>query len=800
MPLTRPVWRVPLPARRLGALVALGLALAQPPACADDGMTRWTYTLPAAATTSAGVYTIDGVLVRTLWRGEARSPGPHEERWDRRDDAHAPVPDGRYVVRLLHHRLRYVWEGVVGNSSDTFDAALAHKSYGPPTSLAIVGDEAYFAVGYNEAQPGVHGFRLATPQRATHPFPSADPFVGYELIAADAKRVFWANTGGYSKSSFVGAFDVAARAAVPFLAGSAVCLNRRPGSGECYPDQDYRGVIDAGTSLIDAPTGLAVQRSGRILAVAHGGRGTVRLFDKGSGQPLSEISVPLPAKGTNHLAMSVRGDLWTISGRTVLRWSDLEHRPRVVVRIEGLEAPVAIASTGDDEGVWVADGGASAQLKRFDGEGRLRAVVGRRGGYASDPAVSSDKLCFRSREGEERTGIGATPGEVWVIDTCNNRMLRFRIDASGTARSDGEIAYLPASYASTVDHAQPRRVFANFLEFDVDDDAPLSPGRSFRLVRNWLPGLPAALVDGQTANFGFSGFQSVETLANGRTYAMLRSGSRQAIVELPGSGPARLVKLFAAPLPRATARVLYEGGDLGYALTGEQTQSVLRLPLAGFDAQGDPRWASDPVLVARVPVRAGSPNERGAFTGILPPRFPVTASGRVVFLDPSVEGNEGFHLGAAQASDERWLWQASPTGRLDGKGSFQTKAIDGSLHYGGNVVWASGRHIVYGYHGEYYKDLGNGRVGQANQFMHFDESGLFLGQFGHPSTQPPTPLWAGMSGNAFSLTLVRAAGHLYLYHNDEWAHGGVHRWRIDGADEIGELQGSGRLEDPIELR
>ena len=206
------------------------------------------------------------------------------------------------------------------------------------------------------------------------------------------------------------------------------------------------------------------------------------------------------------------------------------------------------------------------------------------------------------------------------------------------------------------------------------------------------------------------------------------------------------------------------------------------------------------MLLAKVPVRGGSPNERGAFSGALPPRFPVTGSGRVVFFDPSVKDNEGFHLGAAAVNGEGWLWQASPTGRLDGKGSFQTTAIDGSLHYGGNVVWASGRHIVYGYHGEFYKDLGNGRVGQANQFMHFDESGLFLGQFGHPSTQPPTPQWAGMSGNSFAVTLVQAAGHLYVYHNDEWAHGGVHRWRIDGADEIGELRGTGRLGDEIELR
>jgi hypothetical protein len=160
----------------------------------------------------------------------------------------------------------------------------------------------------------------------------------------------------------------------------------------------------------------------------------------------------------------------------------------------------------------------------------------------------------------------------------------------------------------------------------------------------------------------------------------------------------------------------------------------------------------------------------------------------VVFFDQSVVGNEGFHLGAAKAGSDQWLWQASPTGALDGKGSFQTKQIDKSLQYGGNVVWTSGRHIIYGYHGEFYKDLKTGQVGQANQFMHFDESGLFIGQFGQPSTRPAPANLAGLSGNAFSPTLVRDGARLYLYHNDESTHGGVHRWRIDGWDDIGEVR------------
>jgi hypothetical protein len=225
----------------------------------------------------------------------------------------------------------------------------------------------------------------------------------------------------------------------------------------------------------------------------------------------------------------------------------------------------------------------------------------------------------------------------------------------------------------------------------------------------------------------------------------------------------------------------------------------MRLPISGFDSANDPVWQSEPVKVATVPTLPGSPHYRNAFSG-MPPRFPITTSGKVIFFDQSVSGNEGFHLGAAAVGGNAWLWQSSPSGALDGKGSFQTKAFDHSVTYGGNAVWVSGRHIVYGYHGEFYKDLENGKIGQANQFMHFDESGLFLGQFGQASTRSASASQAGLSGNAFSPTLVRDGPHLYLYHNDESSHGGVHRWRIDGWNEVVETKGTGPSGSTIVLR
>ncbi len=780
----------------MAGLLAASLAAAQTP-------TRWSFSLPTSAVTSAGVYSHQDKLLRTLWRAESLAAGPHNGAWNGLDDLGRPATEAGYEFRVIHHQIRYVWEGVYGNSSADIGGPTVHKAYLPPTSLVLDGERVIYATGYNEAQSALHAFAVATPHYALpKPLPasSIEPFVSYSMIAADATRLYWANTGGMSRSSFVGVLELQTARAAQFSAGVAVCLARRP-NGQCYEPQDYKSVISLETDEALVPTGLAVQRNGRVLAVSHAGVGQVRLFDKTSGVLLNRIQLPLAAKVLNQIAITPGGDLWVISGRKLLRYTRLDDTPTLAASIDTLVQPVAVAAhpTRDDE-VWVADGGTSQQIKRLNRSGRTLGAIGRAGGHRQDPAVGFDRLCFQGREGREQTALlPMANNTIWVVDHCNNRTLRFRTDAGDDVHSDAQVAYLPGVYASTVDHANPRRVFANFLELDTEPDVPAHPGPRWKLVRNWLVGLPAALVDRRAFNGLLGGLQTVETLSNNRTYGMLTAHDRQVMVELPAAGPLRVVKMFGQPLPGATPVSMYENGNLGYALSGPSTQSVMRLPLTGFDSTGDPVWATEPLVLARVPKQAGSPHYRGAFAGFAP-RFPVTGSGKVVFFDQSVIGNEGFHLGAAAMGGTDWLWQASPSGPLDGKGSFQTKAIDGSTHYGGNAVLTHGRHIIYGYHGEFHKDLQTLRVGQANQFMHFDESGLFIGQFGQPSTRPYPATQPGLSGNAFSPTLVRIGERLYLYHNDESSHGGVHRWRIEGWNQLQELRGAGKTGSTIVLR
>ena len=166
----------------------------------------------------------------------------------------------------------------------------------------------------------------------------------------------------------------------------------------------------------------------------------------------------------------------------------------------------------------------------------------------------------------------------------------------------------------------------------------------------------------------------------------------------------------------------------------------------------------------------------------------------------AVDAVQAFHLGAARVGSSTWSWQASPKGALDGLGSFQTRSQDPAIHYGGNVALSAGRSVLYGYHGEFYTDLGNGRVGQANQFMHFLDNGLFVGQFGVASTRSNGTPVPGLSGNAFSPWLVTTNGRTFLYHNDESTWGGVHRWELQGLEGLVELSASGERGSTLALQ
>lgn len=750
--------------------------------------TQFVFTLDKAYTTSAGAYKTDGTLVKTLWRKVNYAAGTHTGIWDGTDDEGVAMPSGKYQIRVLYHNIKYLWEGVIGNTSKSFTGPSVHHAFLPIQSLTIDGPNIFYAVGYNEMQSGGHRFNTNNPQSKTTVIKS-DPFTSFNHVATDGVYTYWAAAGGCcnSNTSFVTATKVSDNTPVSFPTGQEICLNRFPAQygGGCYPDQSWFGVINVSPTGPSA-TGLAVQKSGNLLAVSHSSRNQVLLFDKRTGAQIGSISVTNPQK----LAFAPNGDLWAIANKSVLRYTNLSSTPSVITTIAGFSNPLAVAvHSNNNDLVLVADGGKSQQVKAYDTNGSKLWTYGQSGGYDNgEPSITTGKLWF-GRGGEKSSIAIQSDGSFWVNDYQNNRLLH--ISASRTYLE--QIAYQPHSYLATVDLNNPNRVFSNFLEFKIDYSKLLKAGPtgSWVLVKNWATGLP----NPQYPSGSWDGLRTVVTLSNGRTYGLISSNDGSiAVVELPKTGPLRLtgIKLTGD-------KVLYKNGELRAASSSSGgVQIVKSWPLKGFDSLGNPQWGAATIL-ATLPTKVGDPYYRGAFSGVSGPLFPVTSSGVAISLDQSVRGNTGFHLGGIKEGTDRWLWKASPTGRLDGRGTFQTQEVDNTINYGGNQVWVVGRNVVYGFHGEFFTDQLNGRVGQANQFMHFYDDGLFVGQFGVPSTRATEEAQAGLGGNSFSFALVQVGTNLYLYHNDESSHGGVHRWRIEGTNSIEEMSGTGTLGGKINL-
>src|SRR6202044_1090919 len=78
----------------------------------------FSFTLDEPCKTSAGVFALDGTLVRTLWsKVRYYAAGTYSAVWDGLDDNSNAAPAGVYQIKLLQHNTEYVWDGAVGNTS-----------------------------------------------------------------------------------------------------------------------------------------------------------------------------------------------------------------------------------------------------------------------------------------------------------------------------------------------------------------------------------------------------------------------------------------------------------------------------------------------------------------------------------------------------------------------------------------------------------------------------------------------------------------------------------------------------------
>ena len=741
-----------------------------------SGQTTFSFTLPNSARTSAGVYKSDGTLVKTLWNGVSYNAGTYTQTWDGTDDVGVKVSNATYTVKILSNNVKYEWEGTIGNNSAAATGITKHRAFQGMYGMSISGNNAYYCTNYNEGWTSSLKFNTTTPFACTRILETFETSHCTSALAADSKFVYWGGVDSFDpENSFVFATNVSDdKEVINFSSGIAI---------KTHFGKKFVSSIDnvrSSTALISA---MAVQKNGNYLFVARKKDNTIRVVNKTTGALVRTLTFTTP----RGLAIDGDNNLWVIHGTNLVQKFAIQNdgtlsAARVTLNVID---PMAIAVSPDNSTVAVCDGGSSEQVKAFSvSTGASSWVLGQAGGYTSDPNVNDYKFFFVDRNkgvnNTFTTFIAFAPdGSFWVGDGGNYRAQHY----SSSRTFIDRIMYLPHSYSVAVDRNDPTKVFNEYMEFKIDYSKPLAPNNgSWTLVRNYRATLP----QNYYKDFIRDIFKSLITLSNGRTYAMLTKTTgdyKTTLVELPVNAPMRFTGIefgaFENPLiePKGDLK-RYSNGGIGRSAVFSNCK------FKGFDSSNNPIWDAPIVLSTIYPVQGTDPVDfGGAQMG------QTTASGLLITFDK--EGSQlgrgiGYHLGAIKPGENKFTWKTCKATSTTYTGDFPK---DGRFDIGNGVrapgcaggVFVVDDNILWNYHGEFWKNS------QTNFWNHFSDDGLMIGQFGTWKTNFTASAPAELAGNTFSSAVVKGPdGNLYVYHNDESIHAGVHRWKVTGLNTISE--------------
>ncbi|MEP6555000.1 MAG: hypothetical protein ABJB11_15725, partial [Ferruginibacter sp.] len=731
---------------------------------AQDG--KFSFNVPSATRTSAGVFKDDSILVRTLWNNVDYGAGTYSQTWDGKDDDGKSIINSSdyYSVKIMSSNVKYQWQGVLGNTSKTQTGSGVHRGYYRcMQGLVFTNGYGYLCRGYAEGAPSLAKFSINDPQTKIDFIKDKQPG-DINYVATDDKKVYWGAFDAFANSnSFVFATNVSDDADFMFSKGTPYTVTY----GKTYPRAV--SVVNQANALI---TGLAVQKSGNFLFVTRANINQLQVIDKTTGDLVKTLSFSTPRS----VCVDKSDNLWMVTGINTLSKYTVNPDGSLsspTLNLTGLLKPVAIQVSTDGSLISVADDSTSQQLKFFNNSnGSLTYTLGTHGGYFVDPDVTNNKFYFGDLRSNLKTFVAYQPdGSFWVGDPGNFRVQHYN---SGKNFID-RIQSLGATYNTGVDDNNITRVFSDDLEFAVDYSVQtLSGNAGWNLVKNWGANIPAYPYEKSPL------YQT--TLSNGRTYGFIKNVYHWEVVEYPKNGPMRFTNTKVLEL----SKILCADGSLqDYVITGS-AGILTKYQLTGFDGLNNPRWSTTSELMASTPTLSiGNP------TGF-PKTEVLTSSNKVVHFNYKVYANNvgpvyssGYHLGITSRGGSQWLSQTEKSTYRNYSGDFPNSGYFdvGNMvnDYGGGNVNVLDRNIITSYHGEFWKN------GQTNMYNHYWDNGLAIGQFGITRDKTVGESAAMMAGNALNPKVVKDAnGDYYLYHGDESDHAGIHRWKITGLNTIKE--------------
>ncbi|WCT13846.1 hypothetical protein [Mucilaginibacter jinjuensis] len=726
----------------------------------------FSFSLAQGAKTSAGVFAKDSTLIRTLWSGTYFDAGHHSADWDGKDDEGLPAKPGTYIVKVLSNNVKYKWEGVIGNTSDSLSGPSVMHSMDALNSIAIANGVAYYTTHYNEQNTATFKFNVDNPYSKQA---ILNKGITALFVATDGKTVYWAgNDANIDSNSFVYGTYCSNDAEANFEFGQIVKTKYA---------RTFQSAIDVIKKNGSTITGLAVQTRSSFLFVTHQKLNTIDVLNKTNGFIVKSVHIDSPGL----ITIDNDNNLWlryNAKGRRVIGKFKVGKDGDLIntnIVIQNIENPVAMAVSPDNRILLVADAGNSQQLKAFDiSNAALKWTYGKKGGYYETPDVSNDKFYFSDKRGEFSSTIAfEANGSFWVEDAGNCRLQHY----SNNLTFINNLMFLSRSYSMAVDFNNPTRIFSDYLEFKIDYTKPLKPrNNSWTLVKNWGANIPASLDD------KYKRMHSVVTLNNGHTYFTIFDNKNKdwLIAELPKKGNLRISNTV---LGNINSQLYPDGSVRTEVLTSNQQAAWKKRELKGFDSDNNPLWGDDQILLS-LTIRNGDPIKRTNLN--IYHAADITQSNILVVYDNTRADTNlpNWHLGGIKLGQNKWFWKTAIGTPANYKGIYP---LDGAFdnrntHYSGSVTLLMTKNIFWGYYGEGWQGT------QVNKWNHIYDNGLFVGQFGvtgldNKNIEAP-PM---MAGNAFSAAIIKTnTNEVYLYHNDESYHSGIHRWKIINLDSIKE--------------
>lgn len=619
-----------------------------------------------------------GEVVRELMGGQEQPRGPLTLRWDGKDAfGHAmPLADyrwGAYFSRGL--RAQYV--GGVGKSGDPyFETADGRGGWGADHSDPI--DAAADASGLYFLWPVGEGSRpVVKTDLSGRVLWRKNPFVGggfgpFYAIASDGRFVYL--TLGETKARLV-RLDAATGQLLTWGEDgpTEMALN---GDG---PKAEDRATLPAGATPLDdamqpEASGLAV-RGGEVF-VSLWSENLIRVVDAKTGKPKRD----LPCPGPRGLSFDAQGQLFAVSfvpaagaqkARSQVVRVGLAGEKIVPVVSKGLEAAWDVA-VGAGGRLFVSDNGASQQIKVFGGDGRLLEARGKKGGRTWNGAYQGDE----ARSFLRPAGLAVdSSGALLVAESSIPRVFS-RFDANGKLlrRWFGALQYWSATFP---DPRDPRTVAYQLHgglgrarvrgESENPPDAYWSLSGSGYTEMGDFGGLatPQWFVASNNQSYIFDDHDphtlarvvgdSLRPVALARVYHPEKGDGQFGTLELwsdlngdgkvqPAETTERTFKLNGEGVNFALqtqSGYIEPNGDL-YLVT--QNNAILRVPCAGWNANGSPRWelARADFAIPQVLPSKGNSWGHSWRHGILGVRRDQTGAFYVVF-NTSVDGKGGAY-------------------------------------------------------------------------------------------------------------------------------------------------------------